>query len=79
MTRESTSATDAVPPGADADAQHTRPGEWTPHVTLARRLRLDRLGEARALLGPALSGAGIALRRWDAAEKRVTEIGGATC
>lgn len=66
----------AVPTGANTDAPHTKPGEWTPHVTLARRLRLDRLDEARSLLGPPLSGAGIALRRWDAAEKRVTEIGG---
>lgn len=65
----------AVPTGADAHAPHTKPGERTPHVTLARRLRLDRLDDARSLVGLPASGAGIALRRWDAADKRETEIG----
>ncbi|WP_291042157.1 2'-5' RNA ligase family protein [Herbiconiux sp.] len=36
--------------GPGDDAPHTRPGEWTPHVTLARRLRLDTLPEALRLL-----------------------------
>ncbi|MEF2978001.1 2'-5' RNA ligase family protein [Subtercola sp. YIM 133946] len=39
---------DIVGPGDDA--AHTRPGEWMPHVTLARRIRLDALPQAlRAL------------------------------
>jgi 2'-5' RNA ligase len=63
----------AVPRGPDA--AHTRPGEWTPHVTLARRLRLDALDEAVALLGPPVEGAGVALRRWDSAAARVTPLG----
>ena len=62
-----------APPGPDA--AHTRPGEWTPHVTLARRLRLDALDEALALLGPPISGSGVALRRWDSAEAKVTPLG----
>jgi 2'-5' RNA ligase len=59
---------------AGEDAPHTRPGEWTPHVTLARRLRLDRLPAALALLGPAREGAGVALRRWDSATATVTPL-----
>ncbi|GAA1962507.1 2'-5' RNA ligase family protein [Microbacterium deminutum] len=62
----------ALPPGEDA--AHTTPGHWTPHVTLARRLRLDVLPEALLLLGPAHTGTGIALRRWDSAVARVTPI-----
>lgn len=63
----------AVPPGEDAP--HTAPGEWTPHVTLARRLRLDALDDALSLLGPPLAGAGVSLRRWDAATATVRALG----
>lgn len=63
----------AVPPGADAP--HTTPGGWTPHVTLARRLRLARLTDALGLLGPDHAGSGVALRRWDSASARVTQLG----
>ncbi|SFI20240.1 MULTISPECIES: 2'-5' RNA ligase family protein [Microbacterium] len=57
------------------DAAHTKPGEWTPHVTLARRLRLDALDQALWLVGPPHAGTGIALRRWDSATREVTPIG----
>lgn len=63
----------AVPPGEDAP--HTAPGQWTPHVTLARRLRMDDLPAALALLGPPRTGAGVALRRWDSATATVTALG----
>jgi 2'-5' RNA ligase len=63
---------DAVPTGDDAP--HTVPGDWTPHVTLARRLRLDSLPDALGLIGPPLLGAGVALRRWDAATATVTPL-----
>lgn len=63
----------SVPPGEDAP--HTTPGEWTPHVTLARRLRLVDLDRALDLLGPAQSGTGVALRRWDSASAEVTDLG----
>lgn len=63
---------DAVPAGDDAP--HTIPGEWTPHITLARRLRLDSLPDALGLIGPPLTGAGISLRRWDAATATVTPL-----
>ena len=63
----------AAPPGPDA--AHTLPGEWTPHVTLARRLRLVSLPDALRLIGPEHTGAGVALRRWDSASATVTDLG----
>src|SRR5215204_2909332 len=53
----------AAPPGDDAP--HTAPGGWTPHITLARRLRLASLADALEVLGPPCTGSGVALRRWD--------------
>jgi 2'-5' RNA ligase len=52
--------------GPGDDAPHTRPGEWTPHVTLARRLRLDTLPHALRLLDDAAEGAADAPVRADA-------------
>lgn len=49
-------------------------GRWTPHVTLARRIRLVDLPEALRLLGPPIDAHGIALRRWDAAAATVASI-----
>lgn len=63
----------AVPPGEDAP--HTDPGAWTPHVTLARRLRLASLDDARALLGPERVGSAVGLRRWDSRTRTVTALG----
>lgn len=63
---------DAAPPGDDAP--HTAPGAWTPHVTLARRLRVAALPEALALIGPSCRGAGVSLRRWDSATATVTPL-----
>ena len=60
--------------GPGSDAAHTAPGEWTPHITLARRLRLVSLPEARSLIGPPLSGTGVALRRWDSASATVSAL-----
>ncbi len=62
-----------APPGEDAP--HTEPGAWTPHVTLARRLRLASLDEALGLLGPVRVGLGVALRRWDSRTRTVTQLG----
>lgn len=59
---------------------HTSPGEWMPHVTLARRLRLSALDDALALLadpgeeGPPLAGVGEGLRHWDGSARVVTPI-----
>lgn len=56
------------------DSAHTAPGAWTPHITLARRLRLAAASEALTLLGPSMTGAAIALRRWDSASATVTPL-----
>ena len=63
----------AVAPGPDAP--HTALGAWTPHVTLARRLRLADLDAALRVLGPELTATGTTLRRWDSAARRVTSVG----
>ena len=60
--------------GPGDDAPFTAAGEWTPHVTLARRLRLDALDDAMTLVGPKYSGAGVALRRWDSETRTVTPV-----
>ncbi|MCS5714083.1 2'-5' RNA ligase family protein [Herbiconiux sp. CPCC 205716] len=56
------------------DAPHTRPGEWTPHVTLARRLRLEQVPAALALLGPDIPAQIVALRHWNADTATVTPL-----
>lgn len=63
---------EAAPPGEDAP--HTEPDAWTPHVTLARRLRLASLDDALGLLGPELVGTAVALRRWDSSTRTVTPL-----
>lgn len=66
--------------GAGEDAPHTVPGEWTPHVTLARRVPLDRVGEALAALGgeggEPIGARVIGIRRWDAASRTVSHVTG---
>jgi len=48
-------------------AANLSPGHWTPHVTLARRLQPDQLGEAiRAVLRERdIAATAVGLRRWD--------------
>lgn len=69
---------DIAGPGEDAD--HTRPGAWTPHVTLARRVPLDRVGDALRVLGESAplerSVTAVGIRRWETATKTVTEVAG---
>lgn len=60
--------------GEGDDAPHSLPGRWMPHVTLARRLRLVDLPAALALLGPAIEGSAVAVRRWDASTRSVTHV-----
>jgi 2'-5' RNA ligase len=62
----------AAPHGVDAP--HTTPGNWTPHVTLARRLRVDDLAVALDLLPGQHVGRGVDLRRWDSASATVTPL-----
>ncbi|WP_127783067.1 2'-5' RNA ligase family protein [Rhodococcus sp. X156] len=50
---------------------HTAPGAWSPHVTLARRVRPEQLGPAVQVLGRAeLAGTAAAARRWDGTARR---------
>ena len=56
------------------DAPHTAPGVWTPHVTLARRLRTSDLAAALDHLGGEIHGHAVSLRRWDAGTATVTTI-----
>ena len=48
------------------------PGQWTPHVTLARRLVPAQLGRALRIAGkpPEITGSVAGLRRWDGSSKR---------
>ena len=65
--------------GVGEDAAHTRPGEWTPHISLARRIRVDSIPQALKILDntgetTAASAQATSLRRWDAASASVTEL-----
>lgn len=63
-----------LPDALDVDP-HTRPGAWTPHVTLARSLPADSLAAAMAALdaGPIPAPAtASAVRLWDPATRTVT-------
>ncbi|MDJ1114302.1 2'-5' RNA ligase family protein [Microbacterium dauci] len=62
--------------GPGENAPHSAPGEWMPHVTLARRLKVADLDRALPLVGGDLHGRARALRRWDAASATVTDLGG---
>jgi 2'-5' RNA ligase len=55
---------------------HTGPGEWTPHITLARRVPRDRLGEAitAVLDEPEIAGTVETVRRWDGERRREWRI-----
>jgi 2'-5' RNA ligase len=53
----------------------TRPDSWTPHVTLARRLPADRIGQALGALDPSPVPARIvAARLWDGNRRTVTSL-----
>jgi hypothetical protein len=50
---------------------HSEPGQWTPHVTLARRVAADDVTSALTLksVGHPLSAAVVGLRHWDGKSK----------
>jgi 2'-5' RNA ligase len=64
----------------ERSAALTRPGQWTPHVTLARRMRLDTLPQALRILDDLRAATDVlqveatTLRRWDAASATVTDL-----
>jgi 2'-5' RNA ligase len=61
--------------GPGDDAPHTAIGAWTPHVTLARRMKLTDAATALPLIGGELHGRARGLRRWDSARQLVTSLG----
>lgn len=65
---------DAAGAGDSGADNHFAAGRWSPHVTLARRLRLVDLPRALSLLGPPIEAQGAALRRWDAATATVSPV-----
>jgi 2'-5' RNA ligase len=62
-------ATIADSPGL---AGNTAPDAWTPHVTLARRVRPDQLGAAlnTVLTSGDISATAVGIRRWDGDQRR---------
>lgn len=67
----------SVPHMPNGPLPHTDPGNWTPHVTLARRLPADRLGTALGLARVTrdIRGTAVALRHWDGNAEVVHPIG----
>ena len=53
--------------GCPGSAANMRPGHWTPHVTLARRVDTDRIGAAIGIAAsfPDVDTLAIGVRRWD--------------
>ncbi len=68
------SVLDAARPGDD---EHFLPGRWTPHVTLARRLRVVDAPVALALLGDPVDASAVAIRHWDPATATLTTLAAA--
>ena len=62
----------AIGPGDDAP--HTAPGEWMPHVALARRLRIADLAAALELIGGDVHGHAHSVRHWDPATAVITTL-----
>ncbi len=67
--------------GDGDDVPHTKPGAWTPHVTLASRVPLERVPDALAALvadgrGGDLVGRAVGIRRWDARTREISTVAG---
>lgn len=60
--------------GSGDDAPHTAPGEWMPHVALARRLRVTDLAEALDLIGGDIRAHAHAVRHWDPTTSLITTL-----
>lgn len=65
----------------DGETDHCRPGQWAPHVTLARRLSVEQLATALPLVSddadrPVVVGG---IRRWDGEAKTETVLPGRSC
>lgn len=60
--------------GPGDDAPHTAPGEWMPHVALARRLRIADLAAALELVGGDIRAHADTVRHWDPGTALVTTL-----
>ncbi|MGB3697547.1 MAG: 2'-5' RNA ligase family protein [Gordonia sp. (in: high G+C Gram-positive bacteria)] len=61
-------------------AAHCGVGDWTPHVTLARRLTAEQLVTALQILAwPTIAGRATSLRRWDGDAKTEHVTAGRAC
>lgn len=60
--------------GPGEDAPHTAPGGWTPHVTLARRLRVTDLAAALEVVGGDIHGHVTCVRHWDPGTATITTV-----
>ncbi|CRK52063.1 conserved hypothetical protein [Rhodococcus sp. RD6.2] len=57
--------------GCPGVPSHIHPGDWTPHITLARRVFSDEIGPAVNLVSPAhTTGKAAGVRRWDGDARR---------
>ena len=62
------------------DAPHTRPGQWVPHISLARRIRTADIPQALQLIDdahaspPSVVATATHLRRWDAESATITDL-----
>lgn len=60
--------------GSGDDAPHTAPGEWMPHVALARRLRVADLAAALEVLGGDIRAHADIVRHWDPGTATITTL-----
>lgn len=60
--------------GRGVDAPHTAPGEWMPHVALARRLRVADLAEALDLIGGDIHACARSVRHWNPTTAQITTL-----
>lgn len=74
VTRELLALHADVLASADDPVPTSRPGAWTPHVTIARRLTADQVGVAHGLLGSPEDGSLTAARFWDGETKTLTPL-----
>ena len=61
--------------GADDDDAFL-PGNWIPHVTIARRVQVSSLEVALGLLGPEVEGTVVGIRLWDSESRLATLLVG---
>lgn len=74
-------ASPTAPGTRETPFAHTVPGQWTPHVTLARRMDADQLTRALGILDlrTEIVGEFTALRRWDPDDGIDVVLAGRAC